>query len=90
YKVKGIIERHLENYTASETYLLNSLRINENVNNELNVAETSFELGLLYEKMKDSPLKNSYLNKSKEYYNNIESFVNVNRIDSILAYGSAI
>jgi len=90
YKVKGIIERHLENYTASETYLLNSLRINENVNNELNVAETSFELGLLYEKMKDSPLKNSYLKKSKEYYNDIESFVNVKRIDSILAYGSAI
>jgi hypothetical protein len=60
------------------------------VNNELNVAETSFELGLLYEKMNDSPLKNSYLKKSKEYYNNIESLVNVKRIDSILAYGSAI
>jgi adenylate cyclase len=86
YKVKGIIERNLGNYNVSETYLLNSLRINESTNNQLNVAETSFELGLLYEKMNESPLKNSYLRKSKEYYSNIESPVNVKRIESILAF----
>ena len=90
YKVKGIIERNLGNYKVSETYLLNSLRINESANNELNLAETSFELGVLYEKMNDSPLKNSYLRKSKEYYNSIESPLNVKRIESILAFGSAI
>jgi len=86
YKVKGIIERHLGNYKVAETNLLTSLRINESFNNQLNVAETAFELGLLYEKMNDSQQKNSYLEKSKEYYKKIESLVNVERIDAMLAF----
>ena len=86
YKVKGIIERHLGNYRIAETNLLNSLRINESMSNEMNIAETSFELGLLYEKMNDSPLSNTYLMKSKEYYQNIESPLKVERIDAILAF----
>lgn len=86
YKVKGVIERNLGNYTVAETNLLNSLRINESMNNEMNAAETAFELGLLYEKMNDSQQKHSYLKKAKEYYKKIESLVNVERIDSMLAF----
>ena len=86
YKVKGVIEKHLGNFEVAETNLLSSLRINESFNNQLNVAETAFELGLLYEKMNDSQQKNSYLEKAKEYYQKIESLVNVDRIDAMLAF----
>lgn len=86
YKVKGIIERHLGNYHLAETNLLNSLRINESFNSQMNIAESAFELGLLYEKMNDANQKNCYLTKAKEYYNKIESPVNVERIDAMLAF----
>jgi tetratricopeptide (TPR) repeat protein len=89
YKVKGIIERHLENYQASETYLLNSLRINKSLNNELNVAETSFELGLLYDKMDDLKSKNSSLKKSKEYFNYIGAKAKVEVIEDMLGFSAA-
>ena len=86
YKVKGTIERHLGNYKIAETNLLTSLRINESFNNQMNAAETAFELGLLYEKMNDANQKNSYLKKAKDYYKKIESLVNVERIDAMLAF----
>jgi len=86
YKVKGTIERHLGNYKIAETNLLTSLRINESFNNQMNAAETAFELGLLYEKMNDANQKNSYLTKAKDYYKKIESMVNVERIDAMLAF----
>jgi tetratricopeptide (TPR) repeat protein len=90
YKVKGIIERHLENFAVSETHLLNSLRINKSLNNELNVAETSFELGLLYEKMNDADSKNSYLHISQEYYKNIEAKTKVDMIEEMLGFNSVL
>lgn len=90
YRVKGIIERNLENYAVSETYLLNSLRINKSLNNELNIAETSIELGLLYEKMNDADSKNSYLNKSQEYYKTIEATAKVDMIEQMLGFSSAL
>ena len=86
YKVRGTIERHLGNYKIAETNLLTSLRINESFNNQMNAAETAFELGLLYEKMNDANQKNSYLTKAKDYYKKIESLVNVERIDAMLAF----
>ena len=89
YKVKGVIERHLENYNTSETYLLNSLRINQSMNNEMNIAETLFELGLLYGKMNKPDSQNSYLRKSQDYYRNIEAFSKVKSIDALLGFSSA-
>lgn len=86
YKVKGIIETNLNNYKAAETYLLNSLRINNAMNNEMNAAETSIELGLLYEKMNDSVSKNSYLKSSYEYFKNIGANAKVQRIEQMIAF----
>ncbi len=86
YKVKGIIERSLGNYTAAETHLLNSLRINQSMNNEMNIAETSFELGLLYNQMNDSHSKDSYLKKSHKYYIQIEAFAKVKSIEALAGF----
>jgi tetratricopeptide (TPR) repeat protein len=51
YKVKGIIERHRGNLKLAENYLLTSLRINQELSNALNRAETLSELGFLYVNM---------------------------------------
>ncbi len=51
YRIKGMIQRNLKNYTLAENFLLTSLRLNKEAGNQLNVAETSNELGLLYRDM---------------------------------------
>ena len=61
YKVKAIIDKKAKRYEAAENYLLTSLRINKELRNELNTAETNYELGLLYNKMnKPSDAKNHF------------------------------
>jgi adenylate cyclase len=90
YRVKGIIEKQLNNFIASETYLLNSLRINQSFNNEMNEAETSFELGLLYDKMNDSHSKNSCLESSHKYFKNIGAIAKAERIEELLGFSSAL
>jgi hypothetical protein len=56
----------------------------------LNVAETSFELGLLYEKMKDADSKNIYLKRSRNYFRNIEANAKVDIIEELLEFSPAI
>jgi len=51
YKIKDIIHRDTKDYELAENYLCTSLRINKELNNEMNKAETEFELGLLYKYM---------------------------------------
>ncbi|MGD1007634.1 MAG: tetratricopeptide repeat protein [Ignavibacteriaceae bacterium] len=48
YKIKGIIERKLKHYDLSENYFLTSLRLNAELENILNHAETLSELGELF------------------------------------------
>jgi tetratricopeptide (TPR) repeat protein len=47
YKVKGMIHREMKKYNFAESYLLTSLRMNLELKNHLNAAETYFEIGLL-------------------------------------------
>ena len=47
YKIKGMIHREIRGYAAAESYLQTSLRINLEMNNQLNAAETYFELAAL-------------------------------------------
>ena len=47
YKVKGMIHRELKSLDAAASFLETSLRINSELNNHLNIAETCFEIGLL-------------------------------------------
>ena len=84
YRVKGIIERHRKNYNDAESFLLNSLRINTSLNNEENIAETSFELAILYGGKNDSQSKNSYLTSAQNYFKQINAFKKVKKIEDIL------
>jgi len=84
YKVKGIIERHMKNFKLSESYLLNSLRINSSLKNETNIAETSLELADLYDEINSPENKNTYLKSALNYYKQIDSAQKVREIEAQL------
>jgi tetratricopeptide (TPR) repeat protein len=63
YKIKGIIQRKLKSYDLAENYLLTSLRLNTELQNKLNQAETSLEIGRLYK-------ETGRINESKPYFDN--------------------
>ena len=88
YRVKGIIERGRKNFNAAETYLLTSLRINTNLNNEQNIAVTSFELAVLYEEINNSQSKKSYLTSALNYFKQINALKEVKKIESLLGIGT--
>ena len=48
YRVIAIIEKNYKHYDLAEKYLNISLRLNDEIKNRLNTAETSYEFGLLY------------------------------------------
>jgi tetratricopeptide (TPR) repeat protein len=89
YRVKGIIERHRKNFSAAETYLLTSLRINTKLKNEQNIAVTSLELGILYEEKNNSQSKESYLTRALNYFKQINALKEVKRIEDMLRIGTA-
>jgi tetratricopeptide (TPR) repeat protein len=89
YRVKGITERRRKNFNAAETYLLTSLRINTSLNNEQNIAETSYELAVLYEEINNSQSKKSYLTSALNYFKQINAFKKVKKIENMLGIGTA-
>jgi tetratricopeptide (TPR) repeat protein len=84
YRVKGIIERSRKNYNDAKTFLLNSLRMNKSLKNVRNIAETSFELGLLNADMGNEREKTDWLQKSLDYYSEIDATEKVTMIEELL------
>ena len=85
YKIKGIIERKVKNYKGAENYLLSSLRINEELENVLNLAETSYELGLLYLDTRKEDEANKHLKFALDYYKKQKASTMVNKIQQLLS-----
>ena len=54
----------------------------------MNAAQTSFELGILYDKMNDTQSKKTHLNKSKEYFKNIGAMSKAESIEKMLEFNS--
>jgi tetratricopeptide (TPR) repeat protein len=52
YRLKGMIHRDMDSLHAAESYLATSVRINEEFGNQLNLAESYVEIGLLAAKQK--------------------------------------
>ena len=84
YRVKGIIERFRENYNDAESFLLSSLRMNTSLNNEKNIAETSYELAVLYDKKNNTESKISYLKSALNYFKQVNAFRKVKKIEDML------
>jgi len=57
--------------------------------NETNIAETSFELGVLYEEIDNSKSKKSYLASALNYYKKIHSSQKVKEIETKLGIAIA-
>jgi tetratricopeptide (TPR) repeat protein len=88
-KVKGIIESRLKNYKTAESFLLNSLRINKSLKNEMNIAETSVELAHLYKEMDNPNSNKSYLGSALKYFKKIQAAQKVKEIETMLGIETA-
>ncbi len=73
YKIKGIIHIGLKDFDLAENYLLTSLRINKDLNNEMNAAETNVELAMLYGLKGMTERKESHLKSALKYYSSIKA-----------------
>ncbi len=84
YKVKGMIERELNNFSISENHLLTSLRLNADIKNKYNYAECAYEIGLLYVKWQNIPQAFKYLKKAYDYYVSINAKLQEEKINTLL------
>jgi len=73
FKINGIVNIHLGKNEVAEDMLLTSLRINNELGNKLNSAETSVELGHLYRIMKKYDQAKMYFENAIDYYTKIGS-----------------
>jgi len=84
YRVAGAIDRKNESYDSAENNLNISIRLNEELGNKLNAAESAFEIGLLYNDLGKSKKKTHWLKKSLNYYLEINAPEKVKMIEEML------
>ena len=80
YKIIGVGERIKENFNKSEEYLRKSYEINMELNNNLNAAESAFELAILYKQIQNADKSNNWYKLSANYF---ESIGAKNRLQSM-------
>lgn len=85
YRVFGIVERNFKHFDLAEKYLNISLRLNDEVKNRLNTAETSYEFGLLYHERRNNKEKEDWLKKALKYYEEIKAAQKINHITELLS-----
>ena len=80
YKIKGIIERFFGNYELSVNHFQTSIRINTELENSLNLAETNYEIGLLYKEMKRTKEAKKHLNMALTEFKNLNMLEMVKKV----------
>ena len=73
YKIKGMIHNEMDNFQLSEEFFENSIRLNKDLENNLNVAESSAELGKLLQKNNRDEEAKLYLDSAVSYYEEIKA-----------------
>jgi tetratricopeptide (TPR) repeat protein len=84
YKIKGIISRNRNKLDAAENSLLTSYRLNKDLGNQLNLAETAFELGILYKQKGDPDRGNQYLFEALGYFRKINSIADIQELEKLI------
>ena len=84
YRVKGIVERRRKNYSAAKIFLQNSMRMHTGLKNTTNIAETSFEAGLLNDDAGNEKEKTDWLQKSLRYNSDFDATSNVTMFEELL------
>jgi tetratricopeptide (TPR) repeat protein len=85
YRIMGIVEKKLNRYDTAEGYFQTSIRLNNELDNKLNSAETSLELGLLFLETGQESEKNHWLQKSLQYYSGVGAVDKVKMIGKFLS-----
>jgi len=73
YKVKGMIQNHMSNFELSEELFENSIRLNKDIENKLNEAESSAQLGELLQKNNRTEEAKSHLQKATNYFDRLNN-----------------
>ncbi|MBU2492024.1 MAG: tetratricopeptide repeat protein [Bacteroidetes bacterium] len=84
YKLKGLISKKQFEFQLAEEYLKASLRLNKELHNELNFADTAFELGLLYYELNIVKSYEFYFNTALEYFKSINAQAKIDKIMDFL------
>ena len=71
YKVKGMIHREMKQYGVALSLFQTSLRLNTELKNELNTAETYFEMGELEVKRKNQQRAQEAFEQALEHFTNV-------------------
>jgi len=71
YKIIGVGERIKENYKRSEEYLQKSYELNMELNNNLNAAESAFELAILFKQILNKEKSSNWFKLSAYYFESI-------------------
>ncbi len=85
YKVEGIIKRVQKKYSIAENFLLTSLRMNKEYNNDLNYAETSLELGILYKEWQKFEKAKESFGHALKYFKKIRAVHEIENIEAFIA-----
>jgi len=85
YRIKGIVRRNKKDYHVAENYLFTSMRLNKEAGNQLNIAETNFELGLLFEQVKDKAKSELHFREALAYYRKIKAKEEIKEINKHLS-----
>ncbi len=85
YKIKGIVERKLKHYDLAKNYFFTSLRINVELENPLNQAESLYEMGILNLEMnlKEEAIDN--LQQSLAYFKKMKAGYMVENVKNLLS-----
>ena len=81
FKLKGIIQRHFKKYSLAEHYLYTSIRINKELKNELNDAESEFELGILYSEKGELKESKKHFLAALKYFKKIKAQKEIKEIE---------
>ncbi len=73
YKIKGMIQNDLENFQLSEELFENSIRLNKDMENKCNEAETSAEIGKLLKKNERDKEAEKYISSSDNYFKELRN-----------------
>jgi tetratricopeptide (TPR) repeat protein len=84
YRMKGMIHREMKKYNFAESYLLTSLRMNLELKNQLNAAETYFEIGLLEQKRGNASQATAAFEQAHRHFMEIGARGEVGRVEMAL------
>ncbi len=85
YRIMGMINRKREQYESSLAYLDNSIRMSEEYNNTLNLAEAQLEKGYLYKDMGEKKRAAKALEKANILYAKLDLDAKREEIDKLLS-----